>query len=96
MKLNLLITTEVAENLSTRLKQLRLLKKWKRTTLPERSGVSVSSLIRFEQESKISLENLLKLLSALDRLNQIELLLIPPNEIKNTNNLFAFVSLYLN
>lgn len=78
MSYSLLTTNEVAENLSSRLKQLRLLKKWKRTTLAQRSGVSVSSLIRFEQESKISLDNLLKLLSALGRLNEIEKLLQPP------------------
>ncbi len=78
MSYSLLTTIEVAENLSTRLKKLRLLKKWKRTTLAQRSGVSVSSLIRFEQESKISLDNLLRLLSALGRLNEIETLLRPP------------------
>ncbi len=78
MSYSLLTTIEVAENLSLRLKNLRLLKKWKRTTLAQRSGVSVSSLIRFEQESKISLDNLLKLLSALGRLNEIEKLLLPP------------------
>ncbi|MGL1892825.1 MAG: helix-turn-helix domain-containing protein [Spirochaetaceae bacterium] len=78
MSFSLLTTTEVAKNLSFRLKQLRLLKKWKRTTLAKRSGVTVSSLIRFEQESKISLDNLLKLLLALGRLNEIEKLLEPP------------------
>lgn len=81
MEYNLLTTTEVAQNLSSKLKQLRLLKKWKRTTLATRSGVSVSSLIRFEQESKISLDNLLKLLSALGRLNEIEQLLKPPKAL---------------
>ncbi len=78
MNYTLLTTTEVAEGLSTKFKNLRLTKRWKRTTLAKRSGVSVSSLIRFEQESKISLDNLLKLLMALGRLNEMETLLQAP------------------
>lgn len=94
MSYSLLTTIEAAENLSLRLKQLRLLKKWKRTTLAQRSGVSVASLIRFEQESKISLNNLLKLLSALGRLNEVEKLLQPPKarSIDDLDNKLADVS----
>ncbi len=77
MEYQLLIPGEIAKMLAARLKVLRLSKKWKRTTLAERSGVSVASLIRFEQKSQISLDNLLKLLSALGRLDEIEKLLLP-------------------
>jgi len=75
---SLFTTQEIAQRLSNRFKQLRLSRKWKRTTLAEKSGVSVSSIIRFEQQSHISLHNLLKLLNALGRLDETELLLLPP------------------
>ena len=79
MNYNLLTSKEVAKSLSDRLKNLRLSKKWKRTTLAERSGVSVASLIRFEQTAQISLNNLLRLLSALGRLDEVNKLLLPPS-----------------
>lgn len=78
MKFEIKTTVEVAQTLAGRVKKLRLQKKWKRSTLAERSGVSESSLRRFEQTSKISLENLLKLLSALGRLDEMDELVQPP------------------
>jgi transcriptional regulator with XRE-family HTH domain len=71
-------THEIAQMLAKRLKELRLLRKWKRSTLAERSGVSEASLRRFEQTARVSLENFLKLLSALDRLDEMVELLQPP------------------
>ena len=78
MKFELKTTVEVAQTLARRVKKLRLQKKWKRSTLAERSGVSEGSLRRFEQTNKISLENFLKLLSALGRLDEMDELLQPP------------------
>ena len=78
MEFLLLTPKEVARSLADRHKTLRLLKKLKRKTLAERSGVSVASLIRFEQQAQISLENLLKLFAALGRLDEIDNLLRPP------------------
>ncbi|MBL0732643.1 MAG: XRE family transcriptional regulator, partial [Desulfosarcina sp.] len=40
--------------------------------------VTESSLKRFEQTGKVSMENFLKLVFALGRLNEIDALLIPP------------------
>ncbi len=74
---NLRTPEETARYLSSRLKNLRLLKKWKRTTLAERSGISLGSLIRFEQTGQISMKNFLSLLSALGRMDEIEKLLLP-------------------
>ena len=71
-------TGEIARTLANQVKALRLLNKWKRATLAERSGVSEASLRRFEQTGKISLENFLKLLSALGRLDAMDNLLPPP------------------
>ncbi len=78
MIFELKITGEIAHSLAERLKMLRLQKKWKRSTLAEKSGVSESSLRRFEQTAKISLENFLKLMSALGRLDEMGKLLKPP------------------
>ena len=61
MKFILTTPEETSKNLSIRLKELRLLKKWKRSTLAKRSGVTESSLRRFEQTGKVSMENFLKL-----------------------------------
>lgn len=78
MNYSLYTPDDVAKSLAKRLKELRLLKKMKRTTLAERSGVSTASLIRFEQKGLVSLENLLKLMHALGRLEEMGKLLHPP------------------
>jgi len=78
MKFILTTPEETSKNLSIRLKELRLLKKWKRSTLAKRSGVTESSLKRFEQTGKVSMENFLKLVFTLGRLDEIDALLIPP------------------
>ena len=78
MKFELKTTGEIAQALAKRMRELRLRKKWKRTTLADRSGVSKSSLRRFEQTGKISLESFLKLMSTFDRLFEMEKLLQPP------------------
>lgn len=79
MDFDLKTTEEIAQILAKRVKELRLLNKWKRSTMAERSGVSESSLRRFEQTARISLENFLKLLSALGRLDEMDDLLHPPS-----------------
>jgi len=79
MDFELKTTGEIAQVLATQVKELRLLNKWKRSTMAERSGVSESSLRRFEQSARISLENFLKLLSALGRLDEMGDLLHPPS-----------------
>ncbi len=78
MKYFLKTPGEVADSLAARLKALRLMKKWKRATLAKRSGVTEASLRRFEQSSKISLDNFLKLIFALGRLDEADELLKPP------------------
>jgi len=88
VKFELKTTGEMAQTLAKRLKNLRLLRKWKRSTLAERSGVSEASLRRFEQTARVSLENFLKLLSALDRLDEMDELLQPP-PVKSIDDLEA-------
>ncbi len=81
MEFTLKTPIETAKNLSFRLKELRLLKSWKRSTLAKRSGVTESSLKRFEQTGKVSMENFLKLIFALGRLDEMDALLIPPTAL---------------
>ncbi len=78
MNLSLKTPQETSTDLAKRLRDLRLLKKWKRSTLAKRSGVTESSLIRFEQTGKVSMENFLKLVQALGRLDELDALLQPP------------------
>ena len=78
MKLSLQTPEEMSQILAKRLKQLRLLKRWKRETLARRSGVSPASLKRFEQTGKISLDSFLKLAFALGRLDELDGVLKPP------------------
>lgn len=68
---------DVARQLAERVKALRLRRNWKRATLADRSGVSEASLKRFERTGRISLENLLKLAFALDRLHEMTTLFDP-------------------
>jgi HTH-type transcriptional regulator/antitoxin HipB len=86
MKFELKTTGEIAQTLARRIRELRLQKKWKRSTLAERSGVSESSLRRFEQTARISLENFLRLMSALGRLDEMDKLLQPPS-VKSIDDL---------
>jgi len=78
MMLTLKTPTETAKTLAQQTKSLRLLKGWTRATLAERAGVSPSSLKRFEQTGKASLELVLKVALTLDRLDEFGKLLQPP------------------
>ncbi len=75
MLANLLTPVETQLLLARRLKALRLIVGYKRTTLAHRAGVSESSLKRFENEGEISLKNLLRLTHALGRLQEFSSLL---------------------
>jgi transcriptional regulator with XRE-family HTH domain len=69
---------EVNKTLAARVKALRLAKGWKQVTLAERSGVSLGSLRRFESTGQVSLQHLLELAFALNRLDDFDALLQPP------------------
>jgi transcriptional regulator with XRE-family HTH domain len=69
---------QVSQSLAARLRALRLARGWKQITLAERSGVSLASLRRFEESGKVSLQNLLDLAFALNRLDDFDALLQPP------------------
>jgi transcriptional regulator with XRE-family HTH domain len=69
---------QVSRTLAARVKALRLAKGWKQITLARRSGVSLASLRRFEESGRISLQSLLELAFALNRLDEFDALLKPP------------------
>lgn len=92
LTLNIYSTEEVEEQIANNAKRLRLSKNFTRKTLAEHSGVSLSSIQRFEQTGKISLENLLKIAHALDALQDFQSLFKLPEpqtieEIKQQENL---------
>jgi transcriptional regulator with XRE-family HTH domain len=69
---------QVSRKLAARVKALRLARGWKQITLAERSGVSLASLRRFEESGRVSLQSLLDLAFALNRLDDFDALLQPP------------------
>ncbi len=63
---------EMALSLADRVRALRLTQDWTRATLARRAGVSASSLKRFENTGKASLELVLKVAHALGRLEEFD------------------------
>lgn len=77
--LSLITPREMGLSLARRLRELRLLKAWTRETLAARAGVSAASLKRFETQGRASLDLVLRLAHALNRLNDFaEILQLPP------------------
>ncbi|MCX5653935.1 MAG: helix-turn-helix transcriptional regulator [Planctomycetota bacterium] len=78
MMLTLKTPAETAAALAQQAKALRLLKGWTRATMAQRAGVTASSLKRFEQTGKASVELVMKIAHALGRLDEFDKLLQPP------------------
>lgn len=78
LPINIYTPREVEQQIAANAKQLRLSQNMSRVTLSEHSGVSVGSIQRFEQQAKISLENLLKIASALSALPEFHRLMALP------------------
>ena len=68
----------VSRTLASRIKALRLARGWKQATLAQRAGVSLASLRRFEESGRASLQHLLKLAFALNRLDELDALFQGP------------------
>ena len=77
---------EAKLEIAKRLKRLRLYHNWSRETLALRSGISPSTLKKFEQTGDISLERLLKLASALGKMHSFNQLFEIP-EAHNSQEL---------
>jgi|SRR5450830_1639425 len=79
---------EIARELGKNAESLRLSKNLSRKTLAEQSGVSESSIKRFEYTGSITLESMILLATALDELTPMMSLFKPSNpssidELKN-------------
>lgn len=72
---------QVSAALAARAKALRLARGWKQITLAQRSGVSLASLRRFEDSGRVSLQNLLDLAFALQRLDDFDALFQVPRAV---------------
>ena len=72
----------MGRELAKRVVLLRKQKGYSQAELARRSGVSLSSLRRFEQTGKISLDNLLHISQLLGRMIDFDDLLAPINDIE--------------
>ena len=80
MKSSLLTTSmpvDVGRDLGTRVRELRLARNWSRATLAARAGVTSASLKRFENSGKSSLDLVLRVDFALQRLGDFDNCLAP-------------------
>lgn len=75
---SLLTPVETETLLAKRIKTLRLLAGYKRTTLAKRAGISEASLKRFETSGQTSLKNLLRLAHSLGKLDEFANLFVQP------------------
>lgn len=80
---------EVSVALAERHRSLRKELKLSQEEMAERSGVSLGSLKRFENTGKISLDSLLKLVNLLGRLNEVDKLLLPGENLEHIKKLFT-------
>ncbi|VVM70148.1 hypothetical protein PS662_01756 [Pseudomonas fluorescens] len=80
---------EIARALGKNAESLRLSRNLSRKTLAEQSGVSESSIKRFEHSGSISLESMILLATALDELTPVMNLFKPshPGSIDELKNL---------
>jgi transcriptional regulator with XRE-family HTH domain len=80
---------QVSKALAERHRALRKQLKLSQEEMAERSGVSLGSLKRFENTGKISLDSLLKLMHLLGRLNEVDKLLLPGENLDHIKKLFT-------
>ena len=80
---------EIMILLSKNIIALRKQEKMSQRELSERSGVAYASIRKFESTGIISLEPLLKICEALNRLTDFESILLP-SDMKRKNDLFNY------
>jgi transcriptional regulator with XRE-family HTH domain len=82
------LPSDILKELAERHREIRKRSKMSQAALAERSGVSLGSVKRFESTGQISLESLLKLASALNRLSDFDQLLQPGEDLGRIERLF--------
>lgn len=75
--------------ISRNIKAIRKDHKLTQKALSEKSGVAYATLVKFENKGIISLESLLKICNALERLEEFESILIP-EDLRQKEALFDF------
>jgi transcriptional regulator with XRE-family HTH domain len=80
---------EVRKTLAERHRALRKQLKMSQEEMADRSGVSLGSLKRFENSGKISLDSLLKLMHLLGRLDELNHVLLPKENLDDIKKLFT-------
>ncbi|WP_319780074.1 helix-turn-helix transcriptional regulator [Maridesulfovibrio sp.] len=69
--LNMNMPSEGSQIIMRNIREQRLSRNWTQQALSERSGVSLSTLRKFEQTGKISLESFVKICFCLDLLDDL-------------------------
>lgn len=72
---------EVCQQLAERVRGLRLARNWTQQELGARAGVSTPTVQRFERGDMITLGNFVRLIQALQRIRELESLLLPDEAI---------------
>ncbi len=80
---------ELLKDLAYKHRLLRKSAKMSQKELADRSGVSLGTLKRFENSGKISLESFLKLLLILERLKEMEDIMIQEEKLDDIESLFS-------
>jgi transcriptional regulator with XRE-family HTH domain len=78
---------EITRMLAVRARSRRLARAWTQAELAERSGMSLSSLRRFERTGQIALLSLVRLAIALDALDEVMALF--PEEVKSLDQVLS-------
>lgn len=76
--LQLQTAVEVRQSIASRVRELRLARGLKQSTLAAKAGISVATLQRLEHTGSTAFENLLRVAQALGRLDEFDALLRPP------------------
>lgn len=79
----------VLDVMKNRFKSIRKSLKISQTELAQRSGVSFGSIKRFETTGHISMDSFLKLLHVLDKLDEMNKILQPGEDLRKLNKLFG-------
>lgn len=69
--------SEIAKEIANRCRELRLEQNLSQQELANRAGIAARTYRRFEQEGNISLERLVAVLHSLNRISELESILLP-------------------
>jgi transcriptional regulator with XRE-family HTH domain len=81
--------TDYLEDIAQRHRVLRKQAGFSQSEMARRSGVSLGSLKRFETTGQISLESLLQLMDVLARLQDLDMVLKPWEDLERIEKLFS-------